>query len=87
MIFGICLKFHIVYEGFFENDIFSGKGCLKYKGGKKGIYEGMFKENLRHGKGYLKDDKGNIFEGTFYKGKKDLGKEIFINGDIYEGPY
>ncbi len=82
----------------FDNDQFSGKGCLKLKHGKKGkfyflflyfkgIYEGFFEENFKHGKGVLRDEKGNMFEGTFVRvliisSKIILGKKRFWKRNI-----
>ena len=40
-----------IYDGEFDNDVFSGAGSLTFKDGSR--YEGAFKNGLYHGTGLL----------------------------------
>ena len=79
----------LIFQGYFENYIFSGKGTLFYKDGVQKKYEGEFKNGIFDGSGELYDKKGKlIYAGDFvngtYNGKGKLYQGI-EEGLIYEG--
>ena len=56
-----------VYQGEMKNDLFHGKGTLKYSDGT--YYEGLFKQGLYHGQGKQVFFDGSSYEGKFFEGK------------------
>ena len=72
------------YEGFFENDKFSGKG--KYNWGNQREYEGEWKDGKMNGKGKLTYSDGSYYEGDFINGKKNgQGKYVWEKDKYYIG--
>ena len=72
------------YDGFFENDKFSGFG--KYNWGNKRYYEGEWKEGKMNGKGKLTFLDGSYYEGEFLNGKKNgQGKYVWEENKFYIG--
>lgn len=74
------------YEGFFENDKFSGHG--KYNWGNKRQYEGEWKDGKMNGKGKLTYLDGSYYEGEFINGKKcGQGKYVWEKDKYYIGEW
>lgn len=57
-----------VYEGEFKDNVYEGKGVMKYD--DLSDYDGYFKNWLKDGKGVMNTRFGDIYTGTFTKDKK-----------------
>lgn len=75
-----------VYEGFFKNNLLSGKGI--YRWADKRVYEGEFLEDKRHGFGIMRYANGDIYEGKWENGQRH-GHGCFIqkDGQKYYGKF
>ena len=78
---------NILYEGYFLNGKFDGKGKYIYDNGD--YFIGQYKNGLRTGKGKLYYRNGNImYEGDFINNKRDgFGKYIYEDGKYYIGQW
>eukprot|EP00347_Sterkiella_histriomuscorum_P004159 403361531 len=78
-----------IYDGEWKNDVFHGKGQLKFKAHKKGeegiTFEGQFEDGHQQPEGKLFYPNGDIYIGQIDEYKKD-GKGIMYlnNGDIQD---
>ena len=74
------------YEGYFENDLFHGKGIYEWSNKKK--YDGEWKEGKMDGKGKLTYANGSYYEGDFVKGlKHGKGKYFWKHDKYYNGEW
>lgn len=82
------------YEGFFDNDVKSGRGLMKYRGG--GFYKGSWLNDKKNGFGVQRFPCGDIYKGLWRDDVMDGQGEytyasgtvfsgIFINGKVYHG--
>ena len=78
---------NILYEGYFLNGKFDGKGKYIYDNGD--YFIGQYKNGLRIGKGNLYYRNGNImYEGDYVNGKEEgFGKAINEDGTYYIGQF
>jgi len=74
------------YEGYFLNDLCSGKGKMIYKTGA--VYEGGWRKGKWSGTGRLQYSATHVFEGEFHDGERKDGKGKLktVEGD-YEGDF
>lgn len=80
------LKNGDIYIGNYRDNLFDGKGTLKYKNGD--IYEGDFKKGVRCGKGEYKWINNERYRGQWSEDKiNGYGIYFFNNGDRYEGDW
>ena len=56
-----------IYEGEFQNDLFSGNGTLTTSDGK---YTGSFRNGLRNGYGQFKWKDGSYYRGYYIDGQR-----------------
>ena len=84
----------VMYDGYFENDKFHGKGMLQtpgYQIGKSGSgnkYVGDFQNGEFNGHGTLTGADGDEYVGDFENGAPNgFGKLKYPNGDTYEGHF
>ena len=74
------------YEGYFENDLFHGKGVYEWSNKKR--YEGNWKEGKMNGKGKLIYSNGSYYEGDFVNGLKEgKGKYFWKHDNYYNGEW
>ena len=85
---GYCKKYinmRLVYEGYFVDDQYDGKGKLINEDGS--IYEGEFSKNKKNGEGTLYDKKSK-YKGHFKDDKFDgKGELIYEDGGKYVGEF
>ena len=74
----------VMYDGYWKDDLFDGKGIMKWKNNDR--YNGEWKNGLKEGKGTYYYENGDIYEGEFKNNNKD-GKGIYFykNLNRYEG--
>jgi hypothetical protein len=63
----------VIYEGFFVQNEFNGKGVYIYNNGN--VYKGEFVNGYRHGKGKMDFADGRSMKGIWANGKKVTGNE------------
>ena len=74
------------YEGFFENDLFHGKGIYEWSNKKK--YDGEWKEGKMNGKGKMTYANGSYYIGDFVNGVKEgKGKYFWKHDKYYNGEW
>ena len=74
------------YEGYFENDLFHGKGIYEWSNKKK--YEGEWRFGKMNGKGKLTYANGSYYEGEFVDGLKEgKGKYFWKHDNYYNGEW
>ena len=74
------------YEGFFENDLFHGKGIYEWSNKKK--YDGEWKEGKMDGKGKMTYENGSYYVGDFVNGVKEgKGKYFWKHDKYYNGEW
>ena len=74
------------YEGYFENDLFHGRGIYEWSNKKK--YEGEWREGKMNGKGKLIYANGSYYEGDFVNGLKEgKGKYFWKHDNYYNGEW
>lgn len=79
-----CEEF--TYEGDFEEDLFHGKGFIKFKDGSN--YIGDFRHGAITGKGKYTFVDGSTYEGAFRDGKMHgIGLFCTVYGDKWRGPW
>lgn len=74
-----------VYEGEFEDNLFSGRGKLSWPDGR--VYEGEFKASFMHGTGKHTWPDGRVCEGEFIENKNARGRFTWPDGQVYEGEF
>ena len=75
-----------IYEGFWKNDTFNGKGRFIWDTGE--YYIGDWKDGKRHGYGDDYYTSGGRYEGEWKDGNKHgKGVDYFADGNRYEGEY
>ena len=75
---------HLKYKGSWKNDVFHGKGQLKYSNGS--LFKGTFQNGSKDGFGTIVSSSGYKYAGDWISGKKNgFGKINYKNGDIYTG--
>lgn len=82
-------SYFVEYQGQWEDDVYSGNGCLYNKNGKL-IYDGEFKNGVAHGKGKVYSYYNKLFyEGEFVNGYiEGNGTEYKPDGSIkYQGGF
>ena len=78
---------NIIYEGEISNNIFNGKGILKYNNGEI-IYEGNWKNGNLEGNGKMIFKDKKVYNGNFENGEiNGKGEMIFDNGIYYKGDF
>ena len=74
------------YEGYFDNDLFHGKGIYEWNNKKK--YDGDWRYGKMHGKGKLTYANGSYYEGDFVNGLKEgRGKYFWKHDKYYNGEW
>ena len=69
------MKDRTCYEGQFINGEIKGNGC-KFFASSKAKYTGQFLNGEMHGHGIMTYHNGNVYEGQWYKNKKQ-GKFLY----------
>eukprot|EP01006_Ploeotia_vitrea_P031291 TRINITY_DN63609_c0_g1_i2.p1 TRINITY_DN63609_c0_g1~~TRINITY_DN63609_c0_g1_i2.p1 ORF type:complete len:453 (+),score=184.66 TRINITY_DN63609_c0_g1_i2:54-1412(+) len=73
------------FQGDWLNDKRNGQGVLSFVHG--GYYRGEWRDDQYHGKGELVFANGDVFTGTFVKGRIKKGRMRHKSGEVYDGEF
>ena len=66
-----------IYDGYFKEGQYHGKGNMKYPDGTK--YVGEWKDGMRHGKGTMFDSTTGESKSGKWKDDKPYGRQVIVN--------